>query len=132
MKATVITCGFLSFSSLFTLGSGIYPESALAQCVQADIAVQYNISGSKTPTQRNNDVQMESDPNCQGNRSVTTSVQGNVGGEGKVQQNRRVRHRQQSDSPNPTGVQGPNVQVQTGVEVDVYNPAVELQNQRSK
>jgi hypothetical protein len=134
MKATVITCGFLSFSSLFALGSGIYSQPALAQCVQADIGIQYNI-GNK-PAQRSNDVQMESDPNCQGNRSVTTSVQGNVG-EGEVQQNRRVRHRQRSDSPNPTGVQGPNVQNQTQVQVDVYdpnskNPALELQNQRSK
>ena len=128
MKATVLTCGFLSFSSIFTLGSAIYSPAAIAQCVQADISVQYNISGSRTPTERNNDVQMESESGCQGNSSVTNSVQGNIGGEGNVQQNRRVRHRQSNGNskPNPTGVNGPNVQVQTGVEVDVYNPTERL------
>lgn len=127
MKATVLTCGFFSVSSLLTV---FYSPSTLAQCVQADVSVQYNISGSKTPTQRNNDVQMESEPGCQGNSSVTNSVQGNIGGEGNVEQNRRVRHRQSNGGkkPNPTGVNGPNVQVQTGVEVDVYNPAERLRN----
>lgn len=123
MKATVLTCGFLCLSSL----SIIYPQLASAQCVQADISVQYNISGSKVPTERNNDVQMQSEPGCQGNSSVTNSVQGNVGGDGPVQQNRRVRHRQTNNNQsNPTGVQGSTVQIQTGVEVDVYNPAERL------
>ena len=40
------------------LGSIIVTPPILAQCIQADIAVQYNISGSTLPTERDNDVRM--------------------------------------------------------------------------
>jgi hypothetical protein len=95
--------------------------SAIAQCVQADVSVQYNISGSRQPTNRTNDVDMQSDPGCVGNTSVTTGIQGNVGGNGPVEQHRQVRHRQTGG--NPYGLPGNTVQIKSNVGVDVYNPA---------
>ena len=96
-------------------------ESAKANCVQADVSVQYNISGSKKPTQRTNDVRMESEPGCRGNASVSTGVQGHIG-PGSVQQNRRVRHIQKGSQNNPTGVNGSTVQIRSNPQIDVDNP----------
>lgn len=122
--SSVLVLSFLSVASCLTYNS-FTTAPAVAQCVQADVAVQYNISGSKKPTKRNNDVVLESEPGCTGNSSVTSSVQGNVGGNDTVEQNRRVRQRQSNSNskPNPTGVNGSTVQVQTEIQVDVYNPA---------
>ncbi|WP_013323914.1 hypothetical protein [Gloeothece verrucosa] len=123
ITSSVLAASFLTFVSL---GYNFFKnDAAVAQCVQTDVSVQYNISGSKKPTERTNDVVMESQPGCIGNSSVTTSVQGNIGGDGPVQQNRRVRQRQTSNNsqPKPTGVNGSTVQVQSNVQVDVYNPA---------
>jgi hypothetical protein len=124
MQFRTITLGFLTVSGLFAAGS-FFSGSATAQCVQADVSVQYNVSGSKQPTDRSNDVEMESQPGCRGNTSVTTGVQGNVGGNGPVQQNRTVRHRQENGG-NSSGNGGSTVQIRSNPAIDVYNPADNL------
>jgi hypothetical protein len=123
MPFKALTFGFLAASSFLTVGSFV-SDSAVAQCVQADVSVQYNISGSKEPTDRSNDVAMDSDPSCRGNASVTRGVQGNIGGDGPVRQHRTVRHRQQSSSNSDSeGNGGSTVQIRSNPGIDVYNPA---------
>ena len=95
--------------------------AAKAQCVQGDVSVQYSISGSKKPSQRTNDVTMESQPGCSGNSSVTTGVQGHVGPT-PAEQNRRVRQVQTGNQGNPTGINGSTVQIRSNVEADIDNP----------
>lgn len=128
MKLTKLTVAMLALSGFgFGAGAGVAPVRA--SCVQADVSVQYSISGSKKPTPRSNDVQMEKDPQCSGNTSVTTGVQGHVG-PGSVEQHRQVRHRQQGGNGNRSGVNGPTVQVEVKAPVDVYNPAYQGQHQQ--
>ena len=111
---------------LFALiGSSYVTPAAFAQCVQADVSVQYNISGSKEPTDRTNDVDFQSDGVCQGNASVTTGVQGNIGGNGRVRQTRKVRHRFVNQDRN-SGYSGNTVQIQSNPAIDVYNAAENL------
>ncbi|MEL7408718.1 MAG: hypothetical protein AAFN00_17495 [Cyanobacteria bacterium J06558_2] len=98
----------------------------MAQCIQADISVQYNISGSREPTERNNDVVLESKGSCQGNVSVTTGVQGNIGGNRRVRQTRTVRHRFENPS-NGTDQPDNTIQIQVNPAIDVYNAADNLQ-----
>ncbi len=124
MKSIWYYLGLLSFSSFLIVTSSA-TNSAKAQCIQADVGIQYNISGSKEPTQRTNDVDMQSSGSCRGNTSVTTGVQGNVGGNGPVRQNRRVRHRfEGSDRNGSSG--GSTVQIKVNPQIDVYNPAYNL------
>ncbi|PSF37232.1 hypothetical protein C7H19_10955 [Aphanothece hegewaldii CCALA 016] len=113
-----------SFSLLIlTLVSGTWLSHPVnAQCLQADVSVQYNISGSRQPTKRTNDVVMESEPGCRGNASVTTGVQGNIGGTTPVEQHRMVRHQQRGQG-NPTGINGSTVQIRSNVGIDVYDPS---------
>lgn len=113
-------------SSLFALlGSSYFTPATLAQCVQADVSVQYNISGSKEPTERTNDVDFQSDGACQGNASVTTGVQGNVGGNGRIRQTRKVRHRFISRAREGS-YSGNTVQIKSNAAIDVYNAADNL------
>ena len=114
----------LSCSSLLIVAPAV-TNSATAQCVQADVGIQYNISGSKKPTQRTNDVDMQSTGSCRGNASVTTGVQGNVGGNGSVRQERRVRHRFEGKGKNRENGNS-TIQIQVNPQIDVYNPADNL------
>lgn len=123
MKLTVLTTGLISICSL--IGIGRFSHSVMAQCVQADISVQYNISGSKEPTERTNDVGFQSDGACQGNASVTTGVQGNIGGSGNVRQTRKVRHRF-NNRDREGGYAENTVQIQSNPAIDVYNAADNL------
>lgn len=124
MKLIRFKLGLLYFSSFLAFET-VFTSPTAAQCVQADVSVQYNISGSKKPTDRTNDVVMDSDRSCQKNVSVTTGIQGNVGGNGPVEQHRRVVHRQQgSDRDNKN--KGSTIQLRTNVGIDVYNPADNL------
>ena len=100
--------------------------AAVAQCVRADVSVQYNISGSKQPTERTNDVELRGANSCRGNVSVTTGVQGNVGGNGRVRQTRVVRHRQENLNNKDEHYSSPTVEVQSNPAIDVYNPADNL------
>lgn len=97
--------------------------AARAQCVGADTSVQANISGNPT-TERSNDVEFEVNGPCRGNASSTSGVQLNVGGNGPVRQERRVR--QTFNGSDGRGPSGPTVTVKTNVGVDVYNPADNL------
>jgi hypothetical protein len=120
-----LTFGFLSITSLLTIWSAV-TNSAMAQCVQADVSVQYNISGSKEPTERNNQIEMEGSDSCRGNVSVTTGVQGNEGGTGKVVQNRTVRHRFENNTNSNSQWGGSTVQIRSNPAIDVYNAADQL------
>lgn len=122
MRLTSFSLGLISFSGFLTVGL-FSINSANAQCLQADVSVQYNISGSKQPTDRSNDVVMQNEEGCSGNVSVTRGVQGNVGGNTPVQQHRRVHHRQQNSNRNSTGTNNSTVQIRSNVGIDVYNPA---------
>ena len=125
MKLTVWTTGLVSISSLITVNG--FADPTVAQCVQADVSVQYNISGSKQPTERTNDVEFQSDNACRGNASVTTGVQGNIGGNGRVRQTRIVRHRMSNSHGNGNDEYSDNtVKVQSNPAIDVYNPADNL------
>ena len=124
MKQNKLMLGLLSlvgFLSIFAV-----PRSASAQCLQADIAVQYNISGSHQPTERTNDVDFGNHGNCQGNVSVTTGVQGNEGGRGRVTQRRVVRHRFRGN--NNYGSGGSTIQIKSNPAIDVYNAADRLEH----
>jgi|GEM_PF-1426716 len=124
IKWKLSTMGLLSISSLLTSNWFIAPT--VAQCVQADVSVQYNISGSKQPTDRTNDVEFESDNTCQGNASITTGVQGNVGGNGRVRQTRVVRHRMQTGDRHRRLTNNSTIQIKSNPAIDVYNPADNL------
>ena len=120
MKLTLWTVGLFLIPSF-----SWFTSPTVAQCVQADISVQYNISGSRQSTPRTNDIKMSDDGSCRGNASITTGVQGNVGGNGRVRQNRVVRHRTQNSEDN-TDYRDSSVQIQSNPEIDVYNPADNL------
>lgn len=121
MKLANLALGLFSISSVLTLAP-INTNSVQAQCVQADIGFQYNISGSKQPTQRTNNVDMQSQGGCTGNSSVNVGVQGNEGGRGRVIQNRRSSHQFSGGSGN-----GSTVQIKVNPTADVYNAADQLQ-----
>jgi hypothetical protein len=118
MKLSIIEVGLglLSFTVL-----GTFP--AIAQSVQSDVSVEYNISGSQQKTQRTNNVKMESDPNCKGNASITRSIQGNIGGTNAIEQNREVEQTQRSGQGNVSEVSGSTVKVGSQATVDTYNSA---------
>ncbi len=118
MKLSIIGVG-LGLFSLTVLGT--FP--AIAQCVQGDASVQYNISGSDQKTRRTNNVKMESDPNCTGNSSITRSVQGNIDGTNSVEQNREVEQIQRGGKGNHSGVSGSTVKIRSEATVDVRNSA---------
>jgi hypothetical protein len=123
MKLTSWITGLLPICSY--LGIGLIAPPAIAQCVQADVSVQYNISGSKEPTDRTNDVDFQSNGACRGNASVTTGIQGNVGGDGKVRQTRIVRHRVDNES-SINNHSDNTVEIKSNPAIDVYNAADSL------
>ncbi|MGL6341371.1 MAG: hypothetical protein ACRC80_19790 [Waterburya sp.] len=109
------------------LGIGLLAPPAVAQCVQADVSVQYNISGTKEPSDRTNDVDFQTNGACRGNASVTTGVQGNVGGNGKVRQTRIVRHRVDNETTGNSHSDDA-VRIKSNPAIDVYNAADNLNN----
>ena len=125
MKLIGLAWGLLSiYSSL--LSSDWFTFPAVAQCIQADVSVQYNISGSPEPTERTNDVDFQNTGVCQGNVSITTGVQGNVGGNGRVRQNRIVRHRIENGDDDNSYSDNFIVQIKSNPAIDVYNAADNL------
>lgn len=125
MKLTSWIIGLLSISYL-GIESLTYP--AVAQCVQADISVQYNISGSKEKSDRSSDVEFQNNGACNGNASITTGVQGNVGGNGEVRQTRIVRHRLENGTSSSNSYSTSTVKIQSNPGIDVYNAADSLDN----
>ena len=115
-----------SLGLLCLLGSvGINSFPAVAQCVQADVSVQYNISGSVEPTDRHNDIDLQSDDACRGNATITTGVQGNIGGNRRVRQTRKVRQRF-TNADGGKDYSGNTVQIRSNPAIDVYNAADNL------
>ncbi|MCP2731136.1 hypothetical protein [Limnofasciculus baicalensis] len=127
MNFTGLSLSLLSITSFLTVGS-TFVNPVSAQNVQADIGLQYRINGSQQPTNRNDDVQFNSQGSCMGNASVTIGVQGIVGGNNPGEQNRHVRHEMTCNSSNGTGINPPRVQLQPSVGIDVYNPADNFRN----
>ncbi|ACB50924.1 hypothetical protein cce_1574 [Crocosphaera subtropica ATCC 51142] len=119
MKVIISISNFLLF---FLILESYWITSVKAQCVQGDVSVQYSISGSQKPSQRTNDVTMNSDPKCRGNASVSTGVQGHIG-PNTAEQNRRVDQVQQGSNKYPQVPNGTTVQIRSNVQVDVDNPA---------
>ena len=127
MKLTGWTTGWLSISILCSLlGIDWLASRAVAQCIQADVSVQYNISGAKEPTDRTNDVEFQSNGVCRGNVSITTGLQGNVGGNARVRQTRVVRHRIENRDGSDRYSSNSTVQIQSNPAIDVYNAADNL------
>lgn len=124
MKFKWLALGLVSCSTLLTAGNFL-TKSASAQCVQADVSVQYNISGSRQRTQRSNDVDMQSQGRCSGSATVTTGVQGNEGGNGRVVQRRQVRQRLEGNDT--TGFGTSPIKIRSNVGIDVYNAADRLE-----
>ncbi|PSN19098.1 hypothetical protein C7271_09035 [filamentous cyanobacterium CCP5] len=104
----------------------IWGPAASAQCVVADVAIQANISGSRTPAEQINAVDVDREGGCVGNTSVSTSRQIQVGGTGPVRQERQSRHRIRGSQTGTSGTGGPTVVVPVEAQVDVYNPAERL------
>ena len=63
MNLKGLTVGLLSICGLWGIES-LFSSSVTAQCIQADVSVQYNISGSQEPTDRTNDVDFQSHGSC--------------------------------------------------------------------
>ncbi|MFK8184505.1 MAG: hypothetical protein AB8B99_14115 [Phormidesmis sp.] len=103
---------------MFTL-----PTTVSAQCVQIDVGVQANISGSRTPARQNSQVDMSADGPCSGASTHTRGVQVNTGGRDPVVQNRQVTHTMTPGQGNVTGVNVPVVPVRANAQIDVYNAA---------
>ena len=110
---------------LFTC-SGIFSlnflpiSPVLAQCIQADIGVQADVSGGQANQTYNRDAQHEGP--CTGNTNVTTGTQINVSGNG-VTQNREVKQRTTGGGVNRSGVEGPHIQPGVNVQIDADNVA---------
>lgn len=127
MQLNRLTIGFLSLCSLWSIES-LFSLPATAQCIQADIGVQYNITGSIEPTERTNDVDFQSHGACRGNVSVTTGVQGNEGGTGRVRQSRIVRHRFKNQNSSASDSGSSPIQIKSNPTIDVYNAAENLRS----
>ena len=125
MKLTLWTIKLSLISNLLPFNWFVAPT--FARCVQADVSIQYNISGSRQPTTRTNDIEMSGDESCWGNASITTGVQGNIGGNGKVHQSRVVRHRMRNSQNYSQDYGSSSVRIQSNPAIDVYNPADNLE-----
>jgi hypothetical protein len=110
---------------LFTC-SGIFslnfvPVSPLlAQCIQADIGVQADVSEGKANQTYNRDAYKEGP--CTGNANITTGTQINVTGSG-VNQHREVEQRTTGGKLNRSGIEGPHIQPGVNVQIDADNVA---------
>jgi hypothetical protein len=92
-----------------------------------DTNIQMNISGSRTPTERTNNVAQNSTGGCVGNTVNTTNVQSNVGGTAAVRQNRQSSQTINGTNDSPTGINMAPLKFKQSVQVDVYNAADNIQ-----
>lgn len=107
----------------------IFAPAASAQCVVADVAIQASVTGSRQPAEQVNEVDVETEGDCVGNTSVSTSRQIQVGGTGQVRQERQSRHRIRGNTSESAGAAGPTVVVPVEAQIDVYNPAERLRQE---
>jgi hypothetical protein len=95
-----------------------------AQCVMNDVNLQVSMSGSKKPTQRTNNVTQVSRGPCVGNTITTTNTQVYTGRERATQLRESYQVINNQGSHNSLGSN--TVKVKTNVQVDVYNPAANI------
>lgn len=127
---------FQSIASLLILGTATLVTSSLslltdtspasAQCVGAITNVDLVMRGSKTPTQFNNKTITSNDGPCTGNAASQTGSTVVVDAKNPTTINRSNDIKFGGGTPNPTGVSGPTVFNNATVQVDVYNPALNL------
>lgn len=118
---------FKLFSHLLLSVSALVPlalltPSASAVCVMTDVSVQIAIHGSRNPAKQTNNVDMQSEGECFGNTTTSTSTQIYVG-PGDVEQTRNSSHFVSGGTNDGTNINGPVIRVPVHVPVDVYNPA---------
>ncbi len=122
MKSSLVSASLLALATLSALAT--FPvREASAQCIMNDTSIQMNISGSRVPTQRTNNVSQESSGGCVGNTVNTTNVQTNVGGTAAVRQNRQSSQTINGTNDSPTGINMAPLKFKQSVQVDVYNAA---------
>ena len=119
MKFNLLSLGLLSFSML-TLAPSL-TSSASATCVTTDVSNQVSIHGSKEPSQQTNNVEMQTEDECLGNTTTSTSTQVHTGSN-NAQQTRDSNHSVGSKD-DETGVSGPTIEVPVETKTDVYSPA---------
>jgi hypothetical protein len=125
-----------SIASLLILGTATlvtsslsllnYTSPASAQCVGAITNVDLVMRGSKTPTQFNNKTTTSTDGSCIGNGTSQTGSIVVVDANNPTTINRSNEIKFGGGTPNPTGVGAPTVFNNATVQVDVYNPALNL------
>jgi len=116
---------FIPLSGLFLWGFSAATPS-LAQCVVADTSVQISVNGSREPAQQNNEVEVDAPESCHRNRSVSTSRQVQVGGNGSTVQQRRSRHQINSTEESSSVGSGSTMVIPVEVQLDVHNTADNL------
>lgn len=124
--ASLFSIGLLSFSACLIAPSTT--RMASAQCVMTDVGQQVTMSGSRRPTDRTNNVNMQSQGPCTGNSITTTGEQLQQGGTAPAVQRREVNQQMQGGSDGGTGVTTPTVRVIVNPKADVFNPADDPNN----
>ena len=122
MKFTYLSLGLIAIGTLSTFGS-LPVHQASAQCVMNDVGIQVSINGSRTPTERRNNISQNSTGGCVGNTVNTTGVQVQTGGNKPVSQSRTVNQTINGNNNSPSGVNLSPVKIRTNVGIDVFNPA---------
>lgn len=122
MKSSLVSASLLALATMSALVA-LPVRQASAQCVMNDTNIQMNISGSRTPTERTNNVEQNSTGGCVGNTINTTNVQSNVGGTASVRQNRQSSQTINGSNDSPTGINMSPLKFKQSVQVDVYNAA---------
>jgi hypothetical protein len=122
MKFTSLSLGLAAIATCSTFALLPTPQSS-AQCVMNDTFIGVAITGSRKPTDRQNNVSQNSNGGCIGNTINTTSVQVQTGGTNPVRQIRNVNQTINGSNNSPTGVNLSPVKTRTDVGVDVFSPA---------
>ena len=125
MYAKILVTSILFSIALFPAAPK--PAQALG-CVNVDVSNQIKLTGSKNaPGSQTNNVNQAIDPNCVGNAIVHKTNQVHVGAEGANQtRNSNQFSGGAGNSAIPDSLKGVgNVNVQTGTQTTIYNPALD-------
>jgi hypothetical protein len=120
LSLTIFSLGiFLPFLPSFS-------SNALAQCVMIDVGAQTAIHGSQNPSTQINNVDMNSNDNCQGNAIVTSGTQTAVSN-GDVIQVRNVEQNINGNSSSNSDYlpNSETIKIQVNPQTDVYSPALD-------
>ncbi|MBF1990693.1 hypothetical protein [Fischerella thermalis] len=124
MKFKFLSVGLFSLTVVSPLFAPSFtrPASALG-CVITDVAVQVDVSGSKTPAQQTHNPNQQFGEDCTGNSVTNTATQVNTG-PNSAQQNVNSNSVVGGGATSNTPGKG-DVGVKVHVPVDVYNPAAD-------